>query len=83
MLADVGTADRRTRPASDRRPDTAHRLPRSQIDAGIRANSSETAGAARAYTTDCGLLKQPDKQGLSSHLVIWLLIDQLGNQMTR
>ena len=61
-LAGVHSADTRNPLASDRPPDTAGRPPRSQIDAEIRANSSETAGAARAYTTNSGVLKQPDKQ---------------------
>ena len=61
-LAGVHSAGTRNPPASDRPPDTAGRPPRSQIDAETRANSSETAGAARAYTTNSGVLKQPDKQ---------------------
>ena len=55
-------ADRRTRPASDTPPNSPDRLPRSRIDAGTRAYSSETAAAARRYTTYGGVLKQPDKQ---------------------
>src|SRR5712691_13176742 len=55
------TEDTRIRPASDMRPDSHDRLPRSRTDAEIRAYSSETAGAPRSYTTDSGLLKQPDK----------------------
>jgi hypothetical protein len=34
---------------------------------GIHARSWETSGEAHSYTTACGLLKQPDKQKVSSY----------------
>ncbi len=55
-------ADTRNHRASDTWPDTAGRPPRSRTGAETRADSLEKAGAAPAYTTDCGLLKQPDKR---------------------
>src|SRR3982074_2999870 len=55
------SAGRRTRPASDMPPSNPDRLLRFQTDAGNRAYPSETAAAARRYTTDGGVLKQPDK----------------------
>src|SRR3954452_16434123 len=56
------SAHTRSRPASDKRPDTAGRLLRWQNLLEIRAESSETEAAAPHYTTASGLLKQPDKQ---------------------
>jgi hypothetical protein len=65
-LADDRTVDRRGPPASDRPPDTAHRPPRLRIGVETRANSWGMPGATRGHTTDCGRLKQPDNQELSS-----------------
>src|SRR6058998_1017533 len=56
------SAGTRTHPASDTQPSTSRRPLRSRIAVEIQSNSSETSAAARRYTTDSGVLKQPDKQ---------------------
>jgi hypothetical protein len=61
-LVDADNADIRTRPASDRPPNSPRKLPPLRIAGENRAKSWEMAGAARAHPTDCGRLKQPDKQ---------------------
>jgi hypothetical protein len=56
-------------PSGQRHPaDNLGRPPRSQIDAGIRADSQEMTGAPRPYATACRLLKQPDQQKLPHFL---------------
>jgi hypothetical protein len=66
MPAGFHISDIRSRPASGRQPDTVGKPSRWQTSIGTPARSLETPGEALAYTTGCGLLKQPDKQKLGS-----------------
>jgi hypothetical protein len=59
--ADGHSAGTRSHLASGRPPDTLGRPLRWRIDAETAPNPWETADAARPYTTNCGVLKQPDK----------------------
>ena len=60
------TADTQNRPANGRQTDTLDTPLQWRTVTGIRAGSSEMLGAARTYTIPWGLLKQPDKQKISS-----------------
>jgi len=60
--------DTRCRLASGRKPDTLGTPLHWRIPTGIHTGSSEILDAAHHHTTPCGLLKQPDKQGIPSFL---------------
>jgi len=65
MRAGFHNAGTRSPPANGMRPSTVGRPLRSRTSPEIPARFSETPGAAPFYTSQCGLLKQPDKQKLA------------------
>src|SRR5205807_203968 len=60
------SAGKRSRPASGRRLDTVGKPLRWRTSTGTRAGFLETAAAPPPNTSNCGLLKQPYKQKLTS-----------------
>ena len=64
-LLPVRSADKRSPPANDRRPNTVGRLPLWQSRPETGAAFLGTRGATSLYTIYWGLLKQPDNQKLA------------------